>query len=171
VSPAALIDHPLEPSKGVTAMPQFEFREVPHQDTAVVHAKVPRDGIAEAMARALPAAFAAVGRAGGQPVGAPFAKYLAFGDDGVEFEAGIPVATPFARDGDVQPGEIGGGTAAFAVHAGSYETLGETYATLRTWIEGQGRTPSTTMWESYVTDPGDMADPSALRTEIYWPVE
>ena len=95
-------------------MPRFEFRVVPRQGTAVVHVNVPREGIAGAMADALPATFAAVGRAGGQPAGPPFAKYFRFDEEGVEFEAGIPVAMPFVRDGDVQPGEIGGGTAVFS---------------------------------------------------------
>jgi effector-binding domain-containing protein len=150
-------------------MPAFEIRQVPRQDTAVVHMTIPPDAIAQAMGRALPAAFEAVGRSGGQPAGPPFAKYFAFGES-IEFEAGVPVTTPFAGDGEVRPGEIGGCEAAVAMHIGPYDTLEETYAELESWVTAQGRSVSGPMWELYLTDPDEEPDPSTWRTQIFCPV-
>jgi len=57
------------------------------------------------------------------------------------------------------------------VHVGPYDTLSSTYEALQAWIETQGRTPATAMWEVYLTDPDQEPDPSKWRTEVYWPVE
>ena len=42
---------------------------------------------------------------------------------------------------------------------------------LKTWIQGQGRTPSAIMWERYLSDPDAEPDPSKWLTEVVWPVE
>jgi hypothetical protein len=42
---------------------------------------------------------------------------------------------------------------------------------LRAWILAEGRTPGAGQWESYVDDPALVPDPTALTTELYWPLE
>ena len=151
-------------------MSRFEFRSVPLQHTAVVRVTTPPDRISQTMGPAFEAAFAALGAAGVAPAGPACCKYTAFSEDSVTFEAGVPVAAPFAGDGEVVGGEIGGCTAAVGLHVGPYDRLAETYGEMQAWLEGQGRKPATVMWESYLNDP-DTTAPEELRTEIYWPPE
>ena len=122
------------------------------------------------MGEAFGKVFAAVGKAGRQPAGPPMCKYTAYSEETVSYEAGVPVAAPFSGDGDVVAGEIGGCSAAVGMHVGPYDKLAETYGRMQTWLEGQGRKPSTVMWEAYLDQP-DTTPPAELRTEIYWPAE
>jgi effector-binding domain-containing protein len=151
-------------------MSGFEFRTVPLQHTAVVKVTTTTDKIGESMGEAIGKAFAAVGRAGAAPIGPVMTKYTAYSEESVSYETGVPVAAPFAGDGEVGAGEIGGCEAAVGMHVGPYDTIGQTYGQLQAWIESQGRTPSVVMWESYLDDP-QTTDASKLRTEVFWPLE
>ena len=151
-------------------MSEFELRSIPKQPTAVVVVTTPTDRIGETMGEAFGKVFAALGRAGVAPMGPPICKYTAFDADSVTYEAGAPVAAPFAGDGEVVAGDIGGCTAAVGLHVGPYDRLVETYGQLQGWLEGQGRKPSAIMWEAYLDDP-EATPAHQLRTEIYWPVE
>lgn len=114
---------------------------------------------------------------GGEIAGPPYGRYHAWGPDAVDVEIGVPVAAPI---GDLrplaecEPGEIGasglpGGEAAVTVHRGSYDGLREAYDRLHEWINAQGRDEGSGPWESYVDDPGEVAD-DELRTEVVWPL-
>ena len=107
-------------------MSEFEFRTVPLQHTAVVQVTTTPDRIGETMGEAIGKAFAAVGKAGVAPVGPIITKYTAYSEESVSYEIGVPVAAPFAGDGDVVAGQIGGCEAAVGMHVGPYDTLGET---------------------------------------------
>lgn len=151
-------------------MPEFEFRTLPLQHTAVVGVTTPTDKIGETMGEAIGKAFAAIGKAGVAPAGPVICKYTEWSEGSVTYETGLPVAEPFPGEGEAEAGEIGGCEAAVAMHVGPYDKLVETYGKLQAWIEGQARKPSKIMWEAYLDDP-DETDPSQLRTEIFWPVE
>jgi effector-binding domain-containing protein len=151
-------------------MTEFAIRDVPSQPTAAVRITTPRENIGEAMAEAFPRVFAAVTKAGGTPAGAPLARYFSFGGPTIEFECAIPVAAPFTAEGDVVPSEVGGGDAAFAVHVGPYDTIGQTWEALTNWVTEQGRTPEGPGWEHYLTDPGEEPDPAKWVTEVYVPL-
>ena len=56
------------------------------------------------------------------------------------------------------------------VHAGPYETLGQTHNAVQAWIREQGLAPAGVPWEVYVTDPMATPDTADWRTEVYWPV-
>ena len=152
-------------------MSQFEIREVPRQDTAVIHAQCPPDAIQPTMQSIFGRLFGAVGRAGGIPSGTVFTRYLAWSDEGIEFETGVALSRPIVGDVEVEPGELGGCTAAVGMHIGPYESIHETYTAMQDWISHQGHTPAGTMWEVYLSDPRSEPDPAAWRTEIFWPVE
>lgn len=151
-------------------MSQFEIRQVPHQDTAVIHMRCRPEDISATMGEAFGRIFAAVGQAGATPAGPVFTRYFEFGPESVDFECGVAVAAPFPGLGDVQPGELGGGEAAVGLHIGPYDSLHVTYSQMQAWIVAQGRRPASTMWEVYLTDPEEEPDPARWRTEVYWPV-
>jgi len=109
--------------------------------------------------------------------GPPYGRYHMFGPDRADIEIGVPTTTPVPgldRLSDIRPGEIGlselpGGLTALVVHRGSYDTLGESYGLFHDWIHKQGHDEGEGPWESYVDSPSSVADPSQVRTEIYWP--
>ncbi|HET6380382.1 MAG TPA: GyrI-like domain-containing protein [candidate division Zixibacteria bacterium] len=115
---------------------------------------------------------------GGEPAGAPFGRYHEFGPADVDVEIGIPVRAPVANlrpIAEAEPGEpaaseLPGGRAAVAVHRGPYDGLPQAYERLEQWIAAQGEVPGAGPWESYLDDPGEVQDPSQLRTEIVWPL-
>ena len=55
-------------------------------------------------------------------------------------------------------------------HLGPYDGLPEANATLSRWLDEQGLERASGLWESYVDDPGSVADVSELRTDIVQPV-
>ncbi|HEY7563870.1 MAG TPA: GyrI-like domain-containing protein [Acidimicrobiia bacterium] len=123
----------------------------------------------------LPRVFQAVGMAGRQPVGAPYARYFQFGPDRADFEIGVPVSEPAdlpparANTDEVGTSELPAGRTAKLIHHGAYDTLGKSYDALHEWIHSQGVDEGDGPWESYIDDPGQV-EMSNVRTEIYWPV-
>jgi effector-binding domain-containing protein len=118
-----------------------------------------------------------LGALGIAPGGPPYARYHAFGPEGVDIELGFPVTAPIDALpplADVAPGEIGraelpGGEAATTIHVGSYEGLAGTYERLQTWITVQRRAPGGGPWESYRDNPATVPA-ERLCTDITWPL-
>lgn len=151
-------------------MPEFEIKTVPLQHIAAIGLSSSKEEIGETMSQAFPKVFHAITEAGVAPAGPPLARYFTFGGPSIDFECAIPVATPLAGEGEVQPGQIGGGEAAVARHVGPYDTIGQTWQALMGWLEAQGRKPAGPGWESYVTDPSEELDPTKWETELCQPV-
>ena len=166
----------------MTAPVEIEARivDLARQPTLAVRLQQPMSelNLASLFDRYMPAVGAKVQESGVTMAGPPFGRYHRFGPDVVDVEIGFPVAAwPAGLPAleDCQPGEIGtselpGGPAALLVHRGSYDTLSGAYDGLHEWIHAQGHEEGPGPWESYVDDPGAVADPAALRTEIYWPI-
>ncbi|HID64340.1 MAG TPA: hypothetical protein EYP49_16610 [Anaerolineae bacterium] len=57
------------------------------------------------------------------------------------------------------------------VHQGSYDTIGEAYNQLMTWIEANGYRICGPNREVYVQGPEPGRDPSTYVTEVQFPVE
>jgi effector-binding domain-containing protein len=118
-----------------------------------------------------------LGALGLAPGGPPYARYHAFGPDGVDVELGFPVAAPpyaLPSLAEVPPGDVGqtelpGGPAAVTTHVGGYEGLSATYDRLAAWIGAEGRAAAGGPWESYRDNPATVpAD--RLCTDICWPL-
>lgn len=114
---------------------------------------------------------------GGEPSGAPYARYHEFGPERADVEFGVPVVTPVpnlrpleeCEAGEVGSGELPGGPAAITLHRGSYPGLGAAYDRLSGWMKEQGHAPGIGAWESYIDDPTKVAE-ADLRTEVIWPL-
>lgn len=99
-------------------------------------------------------------------------------DDGPQLiTAYIPVAVevPLPERSRLAGVELGGLAAvdcAVLVHAGSYETIGDTYRALGAWVACNARPhPTEPVREQYLVSPPDTDDPTQYRTEICWPVD
>ena len=148
----------------------IERREIAPQHFMFVHLRVARHELSSAIGEGLGKAFPYAMRSGLAIAGRPTTRYLSTGPGLYSIEVGVPVATAAPGEGDVQAGSLSGGPVAVAVHGGSYDQLGETYAALERWVEENGFRVSGAPWEAYVTDPADHPDPAAWRTEVYWPL-
>lgn len=103
--------------------------------------------------------------------GLPIARFVTAGPGLWTVDFIMPLAVPAEASGEMQPGTLAAGPVAFAVHHGLYEGLPEANAAIERWIEQNGFEVAGPMWESYVTDPGEMPNPADWRTEIFWPLQ
>jgi len=130
--------------------------------------------ISKAFGEGLQSVFAHAQQQGLTITGRPFARYPDMSGGMMTIEPGMCLASEAApteagEDG-VRIDALPGGDVATTVHAGSYETLGETHNAVRAWIAEQGLTPAGAPWEVYITDPMATPDTADWRTEVYWPV-
>jgi effector-binding domain-containing protein len=81
---------------------------------------------------------------------------------------GHPVAPP--PGWGVVAGEVAAAQVAVLVHAGSYDSIGETYRRLGAWVAHHAVTADERVREIYVVSYGDTASPDDFRTEVHWPI-
>jgi DNA-binding transcriptional MerR regulator len=118
---------------------------------------------------------AVIDAAGGTPVGSRGALYGAeiVEDNLEEVEAFMAVTEPFlvkpAASG-LAIGEIPAGWVAVLVHAGSYDSILDTYRVLGAWVARHADHAGERVRETYVIGASEVADPAQYRTEIAWPI-
>lgn len=152
------------------AEPAIERREYVAQPALFVRARASREQLGDAIGRCLGRVLAHVQSAGLTPGGPPFTRYPSGGRDEIVIEAGLPLAAPSAGQGEVEAGYLHGGPVVVALHAGSYETLSQSYAAIERFVDARGLRTAGSPWESYLTDPAQTPNTDDWRTEIYWPV-
>ena len=150
-------------------MPEFEIKQTTEQHTAAIRMTRPVTQIGPAMGEAFPKIYHAVVSSGVEPAGEPLARYFDFDEESTTFECAIPVPAPFTASGEVVPSSVGGGEAAFTVHVGPYQTIGQSWEKLMAWIGEQGRAPGGPTWEVYIDDPQETPE-AELKTELYIPL-
>ncbi len=147
------------------SVPEIQQREA--QPAMVVRAEVRPGGIGEALHRILPAVWGHIQDLGGTPAGAPFTRFLGFGEGGLMvIEAGMPTLDALPSSADVESIVLDGGPCVTLLHAGSYDLLPAAHEQLDEWFETTGRKPGGYRWETYLTDPGADPDTSKWRTLI-----
>lgn len=150
----------------MSQLEQPEIHDVPEVPSAVVRGTVPAEELPDFYDGAFGPIAEVLQRQGVAPAGAAFGFYFRIPAETVELEVGFPTTGQIADDGDVLGSHLPAGTVARAVHAGGYETLGESWGALVAWVEAQGRVPEGRMWEVYLTEPSPEADPADMRTEL-----
>ena len=154
-----------------------EIRELTPQPTAAARMRARTDALSEVFDTHLPNIAHRLADMGIEPAGPPYGRYHEFGPEEVDVEVGIPVSAPApnlrqlseAEEGEMAASELPGGRVAITVHLGSYDGLTQTYERLHDWIHEQGFEEGPGPWESYVDDPGEVAE-ADLKTEVCWPL-
>lgn len=149
---------------------RFEIVRIPSYPAVVVSATCRNHEIGETLMRVLPRALEQAVRNDAAISGPPFARYLCWREHDCDLEGGLPVAHSVPSEGEVRAAQIGGCTAAKTVHTGPYSGLSEAHRAAIAWIEQHGYRVAGSPWESYIDDPSEVADPSHLRTEVFWPI-
>jgi AraC-like DNA-binding protein/effector-binding domain-containing protein len=171
-SPCLRLFHvPPNPQQRPSVMPlTIVVKENPEQPILLIRRRIARSELTSMLAECFGTLFSH-GHSNGLPVaGWPLARYISMGAGLLTVEAAMPVAAPVPASGQMQPGTLPAGPAAFAVHAGPYAQLPETHAAIERWIEAQGFQIRGAPWECYVTDPAQHPEPADWRTEVYWPL-
>lgn len=138
--------------------------------TAVIRLTVPRAEIRSVMGPGYRELMAAIAAQGIAATGPWFTHHLRVPGETFDFEIGVPVATPVAAAGRVEPGELRAATVARTVYRGPYEGLSGAWGEFMAWIETQGHTPAPDLWECYVAGPESGPDAAAWRTELNRPL-
>lgn len=149
---------------------EFEVKTVDPRPAATIRTKTTPDQIASTMDELLPAIWGYLAEQGAQPAGPPFTIYHAYGENEIDLECGMPVATPITGQGRVQAAELPGGKVVVTNHYGPYDTLMQAYNALADYLQADQFTTAGPPWEVYWTDPSAEPDPAQWRTEIFWPV-
>lgn len=149
-------------------------RDEPAAHTLAVRGTVPERQFATFLGDAYPAIASAVRAASAQPAGPVGALYAAVVQDeeAEPVEAYQPIASPVAlpAGGPVVLSELPATRVAVLVHAGSYESITETYRALGAWVAQHASWSELPVRESYLVSYTETADPAEFRTEILWPI-
>ena len=146
---------------------EIELVQTTLMPTAGFRRKVPAAEISSFFDFAYAFVAQAIQEQGAAIAGPAFARYFSIPTDTFDLEAGFPTDRPMTAHGELTVDWLPAGSAARAVHIGSYDRLPETWEQLHTWIHEHGLKPSGPMWEAYVTMPTPDGDPADMRTDIF----
>ena len=109
-----------------------------------------------------------------QDAGAPLSITRTFSGSSLVFDSAIPVRgvtdeTP-REDAGVKLGSTYGGPVIRVRHVGSYRTLSATHRKITAYLAVLGIERNGDAWESYVSDPGKVAE-AELLTYVYYPIK
>ena len=156
-------------------MSNYNIERVTLEETPVLFGrrKLEKSKIADGLAEVLPAAFGFAMSNGLEMTGPPFVRYVDQSAAFFTIEAGVPLtaaADDPGADSGLAAGSLPGGEAAFVIHKGPYDTLGEAHVALDIWTNQNGLTPTAPPWEVYITDPAEVPDPAEWITHIFQPI-
>ena len=112
------------------------------------------------------------------PAGPPFTVFHRppDGDTDGDIAMCIPVADTVDLEAEPADGHpvtsmvFEGGVVASIVHRGSYDNMGQTYATMAAWIQERGHSITGPTREIYLNSPAEVADEDLL-TELLFPID
>jgi effector-binding domain-containing protein len=150
--------------------------ETPHvtqsvaQLAAVIRLTVRREEIRNVMGPGLGELMGALAEQGIVPTGPWFTHHLRMDPEIFDFEICMPIATPVAAVGRVQPGQLPAARVARTVYVGPYEGLGDAWGEFDGWIKANGHQLGPDLWEIYIAGPESSPDPANFRTELNRPL-
>lgn len=161
---------PEGPAFDADGKPNYRIVERKAQPVASIRIRCKPNEISKQLAILLPEVMTHLNAVGARMAGAPFSRYHAYGPDGIDLEAGIPVQAAFEAGGRVANSELPAGRAVTCWHVGPYEKLSAAHAALAEHLAQQKLEASGGPWEVYWTDPGMVPDPAKWRTQLFAPV-
>ncbi len=148
----------------------IQIHHSPAQLAAIIHLTIPRAQIQSVMGPAIGEIFSVLRAQGIQPAGAVFSHHLRMDLATFDFEVGVPISTPVAPSGRVQPGELPAATVARTNYRGPYEQLGHAWGDFEASLQAQGHTPAPNLWERYLKGPESGPNPADWCTELNQPL-
>lgn len=108
-----------------------------------------------------------------QPQGMPFARYTGYDGSTGKFTitAGIPVSSGGKSEGNVKLIKYTSFLALKGLHNGPYDELSASYQALEKYAGETGIELEGVVWEYYLSDPAEAADPTQLLTLIAMPLK
>jgi effector-binding domain-containing protein len=166
----ALLDSMLHEEPPMTY--EVRLRETQPQTAASIHGHVAWAEIGSFFSAALTEIGKLLAEQAVRYAGPPFTIYHCADakEAEVDMEVAVPVVEPVEPAGRVEAIEVPGGLVATTLHAGPYQDVGPAYRALAEWIQEHGHEYSGPPREIYLTDPNEVKDPGALRTEVIWPI-
>jgi len=150
-------------------------RDEPAAHTLAVHGEVTEANFSEFLDAAYAELTAVADRARTSPIGPFGALYPPeiADDDAEPVEAFVPVAAPVPLPDDrgrVRLSELPAVRVAVLVHAGGYDTIGDSYRRLGAWVAHNATPAGLPVREIYLVSFDETDDPARFRTEIHWPL-
>ena len=140
------------------------------QSAAVIRITVPRAEIQRVMEPAIKELLDGLAARGVAPAGPLFTYHLKTDAQAFDFELGVPVNSPFSASGRVKAGQLPAARVARTVYGGPYEGLYDAWKAFGARIAAEGLTPTTGLWERYLSGPESSPDPANWRTELNQPL-
>lgn len=166
--------------QAVTGLDQrlpVHVRQIGHQHALAIAGHVEADDYAAFLGDAYARLWQAVAIGPYAPAGPAGARYEGEVGDGPEpVTAFIPIGEPLPAEpkgpkpAGVELIELPAITAAVAVHDGSYDLIGDTYASLGAWVAYHAEPIEQPVRELYVVSFDQTDDVDRFRTEIHWPI-
>lgn len=150
---------------------EVKFEDIEPRTVIGVRRKVAKNEIGDFFGEILPKSAGFAVENGMQMSGMPMGIYYSVTDTEFDMAAGVPVEKVTATSEEIQEIELPGGRTAQTVHHGHYDGLTDSWAELTAQVEKAGERVRMPCWEQYLDDPGDMSDPSKLRTLLVEPLE
>ena len=138
--------------------------------TARIHLTLSREEMPKVFGACVGELIAGIQAQGIQPVGPIFTHHLRRPADTFDFDLCVPVATPVAAAGRIQPGEWPAMRVARTIYRGPYEGLAEGWGEFMDWIEKNDHREADDLYECYVTGPHSDPDPATWQTELSRPL-
>ncbi len=130
--------------------------------------------ISDALGKAYFQILAFIDRQNLSDAGAPLSITRSFSGSEFRFDAAIPVrglSAETPRDGaGVRIGETHAGPVIRVRHIGSYRSLTATHRKISAYLAALDIERNGAAWESYVSDPGNVAE-AELLTHVYYPIK
>ena len=140
------------------------------QLTALIHLTLSHEEMREVFGACVGELIAAIQAQGIAPAGPVFTHHLRRPTDTFDFELCVPVATPVAAAGRVQPGAWPAMRVARTIYHGPDEGLPAAWGGFMDWMETQGLQQAEDLWECYLTGPHSEPDPARWQTQLNRPL-
>ena len=135
-----------------------------------MHVTVARDQIQHVMGPAISEVYGAIMAQQRTPTGPWFTHHHRIEPTLFEFDACVPIDQPITPVGRVFASEWPATRVARVIYSGPYEGLGEAWPEFKAWLEREGHTGRSDLYERYLVGPESTQDPAEYRTELIQPL-